>query len=336
MCYIRFSHRIALLAGTFAALAAVTPAISGCNSGDFGNTSMLNSPDCRAIADVDFATAVGAGARASVKSVAFGASAGAPGTRATALGYFSGSNVNWNGATMVGYGASAHHYATALGADAGAIGDYSIAIGGSDDFPNNPSPKAVGYRSIAIGQRSTTGDGSGFTGFGLGDFGTSIGFNNDTAFAATAVGTDAQAKGDSSTALGRFANSSALSAVALGHGAVASRARSVALGSGSLANVADTVSVGTTTARRRIVNLAHGVGNTDAATLGQVKAIATAAAETAMLSNNDNTDIRRELADLRAAVRRQEALVQRQQELLAQQQQELAGLKGQKSAALAE
>ncbi len=54
-----------------------------------------------------------------------------------------------------------------------------------------------------------------------------------------------------------------------------------------------------------------------------------------MLSNNDNTDIRRELADLRAAVRRQEALVQRQQELLAQQQQELAGLKGQKSAALA-
>ncbi len=53
---------------------------------------------------------------------------------------------------MVGYGASAHHYATALGADAGAIGDYSIAIGGSDDFPYNPSPKAVGYRSIAIGQ----------------------------------------------------------------------------------------------------------------------------------------------------------------------------------------
>ena len=128
------------------------------------------------------------------------------------------------------------------------------------------------------------------------------------------MGTDAQAKGDSSTALGRFANSSALSAVALGHGAVASNARSVALGSGSLANVANTVSVGTNTARRRIVNVASALANSDAATLGQVKAIATDAAETA------NADLQRDVAELRALVK--------------QQQQELAALKGQKTAAL--
>ena len=97
---------------------------------------------------------------------------------------------------------------------------------------------------------------------------------------------------------------------------MANKVRSVAIGSGSLANVADTVSVGTNTARRRIVNVAHGVGNTDAATLGQVKAIATAAAETA------NADLQRDVAELRALVK--------------QQQQELAALKGQKAAALSQ
>ena len=200
---------------------------------------------------------------------------------------------------------------------AAAGGGYSIAIGGSDD-ENHPGAKANGYRSIAVGQNSVSAD-----------FGTSVGFNTNTAFASTAIGTDAQATADSSSAFGRFAKASAASALALGQGAVATKPRSVALGSGSLANVADTVSVGINTARRRIVNLAPAVANSDAATLGQVKAIATAAAETAMLGHNDNTDIRRELADLRATVTRQ-------QELLAQQQQELANVKGQKSAALAD
>ena len=59
------------------------------------------------------------------------------------------------------------------------------------------------------------------------------------------------------------------------------------------------------------MNVAHGVGNTDAATLGQVKAIATAAAETA------NADLQRDVAELRALVK--------------QQQQELIALKGQKA-----
>ena len=147
-----------------------------------------------------------------------------------------------------------------------AVGGYSIAIGGSN-LAGLPGASAKGYRSIAIGQNSSTGDTSAVTGYGLGDFGTSVGFNTHTGFAATAVGTDAAAAGDGGSAFGRFAKARAKSSVALGEGTVASQPRSVALGSGSLANAADTVSVGTNTARRRIVNVASALANSDAATL---------------------------------------------------------------------
>ena len=147
-----------------------------------------------------------------------------------------------------------------------ADGDFSIAIGGGTTSDLRAA-NALGYRSIAIGQASSTRD-----------FGTSVGFNTKTAFASTAIGTDAQALEESSTAVGRFAKASANGSLALGQGAVATKPRSVALGGSSLANIADTVSVGTNTARRRIVNVQNGVANSDAATLGQVKAIATTAA----------------------------------------------------------
>lgn len=208
--------------------------------------------------------------------------------------------------------------AVAIGANAGvnsgnqsiAIGVYSwakanssIAIGSSE--PNGGPPTVASD----IGQQSTTGNylSSGDTG----NFGTSVGFNTHTAFAATAVGTDAQAKGDSSSAFGRFSNASAASSLALGIGATASKTGSVAIGSGSLANVANTVSVGTNTGRRRIVNVASALADSEAATLGQVKPIATAAAQTA------SANVQREVADLRAIVKEQQAMLHLQREELA-------------------
>ncbi len=194
------------------------------------------------------------------------------------------------------------------------LGDYSIAIGGSND--NIPGAKAQGYRSIAIGQRSLSDD-----------FGTSVGFNTNTTFASTAIGTDAQALADSSTAVGRFAKASANGSLALGQGAVATKPRSVALGSSSLANVADTVSVGTNTARRRIVNVQHGVANSDAATLGQVRAIATAAIEALAnetiakaVGDTVSNDLQRELRQMKSMIERL--------------QQDIAELKKQNTAAL--
>ena len=290
MSHIDFLSRIALVAGAFAALSAATPAMAGCNSGNLPNTYLLNTSGCQA-------NASGAGA------TAIGDAAVATGFSSTALGLFSRAEGRYSTAIGAGdrFSLLTHPHA---------LGDYSIAIGaGSGDFGG---PHANGYRSIAVGQKSVSAD-----------FDTSVGFNTNTKFASTAIGTDAQALADSSTALGRFAKASATSSLALGHGAVANKARAVAIGSGSLANVADTVSIGTNTARRRIVNVQHGIANTDAATLGQVKAIATAAAETA------NADLQRDVAELRT-------LVKQQQARLDLQHQEIAELKVQRSAALAD
>ena len=189
-------------------------------------------------------------------------------------------------------------------------------VAGGGDFTTFDGARAKGFRSIAIGQRSSTGDTTGFTGFGLGDFGTSVGFNSHTGFAATAVGTDAQAKGDSNTAVGRFSNASGLFAVALGQGATATKIRTVAIGDGanasvgnsvalgyaSLANAANVVSVGNATLRRRIINVAPAVANTDVPNLAQVKALIAAATAAPTSAVGTTGDVMRELLDLRALV----------------------------------
>ena len=351
MQYIRStfgSRRIALLAGAFVAFLDATPAAAGCNSGHYGNENMVTSANCLATASSTQSTAIGLNASAAESgtalghtaltgdgAVAMGSSASALGRSAVSMGLQAGPRKAIAGAIAIGGNAgyeAAGVYSIAIGTGkflftaATAPGDSSVAIGGGGAFPG---ALATGYRSIAIGQSSTTGDGNGVTGFGLGDFGTSVGFNTHTAFAATALGTDAQAKGDSSTALGRFANASAASSLALGQGAVANRARAVALGSGSLANVADTVSVGTNTARRRIVNVQNGAANSDAATLGQVKAIATTAAIEALanetiakaVGDTVSDELQRELRQMRSMIERL--------------QQEIAELKSRNTAALA-
>ena len=91
----------------------------------------------------------------------------------------------------------------------------------------------------------------------------------------------------------------------LGGGARATKTRAVAIGDGSLANVANTVSVGTTAARRRIVNVAPAIADSDAATLGQAKALAAAAASEAVVATGKSQasdDVRREMDELRAMV----------------------------------
>ena len=66
------------------------------------------------------------------------------------------------------------------------------------------------------------------------------------------------------------ADASVAGSVAIGGAATASAANSVALGEGSVADVADTVSVGNSTLKRKIVNVADGSANSDAATVGQL------------------------------------------------------------------
>ncbi|WP_256642764.1 ESPR-type extended signal peptide-containing protein [Stenotrophomonas sp. 9(2022)] len=105
----------------------------------------------------------------------------------------------------------------------------------------------------------------------------------------TAIGAFAIANGKNSVALGRGAlvEKGAESSFALGTGSRAagiettvvganSRAeigadRAVAVGAGSIAKDADTVSFGTNLYRRRLVNVARGLGDEDASTIAQLK-----------------------------------------------------------------
>ena len=309
---------------------------AGCNSGDVRKTILLADANCQANASAGGATAVGGNASAQATSAtamgfqaqanghsssALGASARANGLYATVMGLNAGGATDGIVAMGANAGARGFHSTSLGGANsvahaATAVGGYSIAIGGGHNT-DLPGAKANGFRSIAIGQNSASAD-----------FGTSVGFNTNTFFASTAIGTDAQATADSSTAVGRFAKASANGSLALGQGAVATKLRSVALGSSSLANVADTVSVGTNTARRRIVNVQNGVANSDAATLGQVKAIATSAAIEALsnatvakaVGDAVSNDLQRELNQMRSKIK--------------ELQLEVAELKSQKAAEL--
>lgn len=313
----------------FGVLLINTPAAAGCNSGNVGQTSMLTSVDCQGSAGGSGALAVGQYSSApSILSTAIGHQSLAQGSGATAvggdstakgvgstaLGQQSGQAATADGFTALGAGSGyqAGAYSTSVGLSAWSPGAFSIGIGGGDSVVNSPGARANGYRSISIGQMSSTGNTGTINGFGLEDFGTSVGFNTHTAFAATAVGTDAQAKGDSSAALGRFSNAAASSSVALGKSATATQARSVALGSASVANVADTVSVGTLSYRRRIVNVAQGINGTDVPNLAQVKALISAATKgpatawlpaTSTFNEVSGNEISRELVELRAVVR---------------------------------
>jgi autotransporter adhesin len=115
--------------------------------------------------------------------------------------------------------------------------------------------------------------------------GTRYARTNDTGLAED----DAHAQGIGSTAVGYNATSSAADAVAIGRGSQASHAGSVALGAGSVANgstlanaaylVGGTATGEVNVGSRRITGVAAGAEDTDAANVGQLKAVATSATQ---------------------------------------------------------
>jgi autotransporter adhesin len=122
-----------------------------------------------------------------------------------------------------------------------------VAIGGGDDTSNRGA-RADGIRSIAIGQKSLSS---------VDGYGTALGYNTNATFAATAVGTDASAAGDSSTAIGRFAAASGTNATAsgtassavdegsaYGHTSSAGASGTSAFGAGSTASAAQASAFG--------------------------------------------------------------------------------------------
>ncbi len=299
-------------------LLSLVPAEAGCNSGNISRNSALHGAGCLASATGVDALAVGFEAVGQGnQSVAVGTSAEARGIRAIALGFNAGNSFLVEGATTLGAWAGntgAGLYSTAIGSsdffDRGplAAGAFSVAIG-SGSVLSFRAARAIGERSIAIGQLAASAD-----------FGTSLGYNTQTtALGATAVGSDAAAIGVGASAVGRFsraagsgaaalgtgslasglnaaavgpasratgayaialghdAQASILQAMALGPSARATELRAVAIGYNSLANAPSTVSVGRPGGERRITNVRAAVAGTDAVNLAQVQSLIAAA-----------------------------------------------------------
>ena len=99
----------------------------------------------------------------------------------------------------------------------------------------------------------------------------------------------ANAAGSYSTAVGYFAESLNDYAVALGYKANASANNSVAIGYRSVATEADTISFGSDDIKRRLVNVAAGTAQTDAANVSQLISSGSYNAETKQLSLQSNS-----------------------------------------------
>lgn len=278
------------------AIAAVcaTPALADptpeCNDSGVGGTECGTDSDA-----ADFATAVGNTATASGEgsvavghtatasgfvAVAIGQAALASGDNSTATGFLA--NATGTGSTANGAGAFASgENSVATGINSSAAGVGSIATGANSvasedgNIAIGENALASGARTTAIGTDATATDEEatavGYESNATGFHSTAIGALADaTAIGSTAIGWDSDATGARSTALGNSAEASGDDSTALGRSATATASNSVAIGVGSVADQDDTVSIGTVGGERRIVNVAAGIDDTDAANVGQL------------------------------------------------------------------
>ena len=162
-------------------------------------------------------------------------------------------------------------------------GDNSVALGysslvtGSDSIALGAESSALGYGTVALGYQSSATI----------MYATAVGWKAlATGIGSVALGDDSQADGYASAALGRSSWAKGDDSVALGYYSTAAGKDSIALGYGSVASEDNTVSVGHVATDlmgsgnnaygsnlyRRIVNVADGTADHDAATVGQTKA----------------------------------------------------------------
>ena len=159
--------------------------------------------------------------------------------------------------------------AIVMGNGAVAEGNYSVVIGfeAKTDSRNDIGTPTVSYNSVAIGAKAKA----------VASDSTAIGYGATANWDfSTAIGSNSCAKTFGSSSLG-YGAKSVFNATAIGYLADAKGEGSVAIGSGSVADEENTVSVGNKTGiyggpalYRKIVNMADGVDDHDAATVGQV------------------------------------------------------------------
>jgi len=220
------------------------------------------------------------------RSIACGSGAAAIGAASTAFG--GGAQATESGTVALGNNAVANaNFATAIGSSSEASGTWSVALGDSATS-SEFGAIALGTSSLATGQFSTatgvnseaTGENSMALGGFLGISSTNLDrfrFTLAPAARAIAVGPAAQVHADEGVAMGAKTR------------VLAGADRAIALGSDSIASETDTVSFGHLATeldfsgtvfgsdlQRRLINVADGIGDHDAATVGQLGSFVTA------------------------------------------------------------
>jgi len=202
----------------------------------------------------------------------------AVGTRSKAIGELN--TALGNGTTATG------KYNTALGAASVAEGERNFSAGlsaytsGTNNTAVGSQATAEGESSISVGTMSYS-NGVGAQAMGgwseaEGDGATATGYMSKArAIQSTATGHGAQASGEGSTATGSNTTATARGASAFGNGSVAVGENCTALGAGSSCFEANTVSVGQYAQQRRIINVADGINDNEAANYGQLRQLGT-------------------------------------------------------------
>ena len=209
-------------------------------------------------------------------------------------------------ATTIGAYASADDRSIALGYKASASDIGAIAIG--TESVAQTWGVAIGYNSSAIEHGVTFGgsakavDGGTAIGYcsNSADRGTALGSSANAGDRGTALGYGTNAAGSYSTVVGYGANSLNDYAVAIGYNSSASANNSVAIGYWSVATEADTISFGSDDIKRRLVNVAAGTAQTDAANVSQLISSGSYDNDTKKLtlSSNSGNDVNVDLSAL--------------------------------------
>ncbi|WP_455630260.1 YadA-like family protein [Megamonas sp.] len=176
-------------------------------------------------------------------ALGYGAKVGKSGPEGTELGIVNSVSIGRNSQVIASNAVAFGAYA-----NVGEGADNAVAIGAN----SNVAEGSEG--AIAIGNNASV----------------QAGLNNSKE--SIVLGTNSIVSANGAVVLGSNSNSSGENSVVLGPWAKASGYNSVALGFGSEATENEVVSVGNENNQRRIVNVADGINETDAATVGQMNA----------------------------------------------------------------
>ena len=256
--------------------------------GQQGTPSAQYNADGNTVTEGVRSLAFGTKARTSTAasdSMAFGSSSSTGGANAVAMGY--SANASAENAFAIGNTAkSSAQNAVAMGKSANASGASSFAMGnqakttGADAIAMGSTAEATKSNSIALGGNAKS---LGADALALG------GAANASKDGAIAIGKDAKANNTNTTAIGLGATVTGTNSMAIGTNAKAESNNSLALGAGTEVkgtlvngfsaftneqnnNVANgVVAVGNVGAERRIINVAGGENDTDAANVKQLR-----------------------------------------------------------------